>query len=63
VVYHISYHVQLSTLIGLEPETETMPDTNMGTVYLWASELVDSSQLKVTPLWSSVEFSSTTISE
>jgi hypothetical protein len=25
-----------------------MPDTNMGTVYLWASELADSSQLKVT---------------
>ncbi|MDP9290319.1 MAG: hypothetical protein M3P08_19275 [Thermoproteota archaeon] len=25
-----------------------MPDTNMGTVYLWASELADLSQLKVT---------------
>ena len=39
---------QLSTLIEANLEKETMRDTNMRTVYLWASELADSSQLKIT---------------
>jgi hypothetical protein len=39
---------QLSTLIEANLEKETMPDTNMRTVYLWASDLADSSQLKIT---------------
>jgi hypothetical protein len=37
-----------NTLIEVNLEKETMPDTNMRTVYWWASELADSSLLRVT---------------